>query len=272
MKKSNVLRSAALAMLTGVAGSGAALAQPAKVLDPANIDKSVAPGDNFFYYANGNWLKKNQIPASETRWGSFNELQDNNYKALRALLEEAAAANAAKGTPQQMVGDFYRSGMDSNRIDKLGMTPLKEDLVRIDAIRTPEDLLKEIAYQHTRGNGFLFSFYVSPDDKNVSEQLPQFFQSGLGMPDRDYYLKDDARSTRIRDAYKNYQVKLLSLSGLSQEEAQKAAANSFAIEQKLAEASMSRVEMRDPYKTYNKFTVAEISAKAPGMKWPVVIQ
>jgi putative endopeptidase len=272
MKKSNVLRYAALAMLTGVAGSGAALAQPAKVLDPANIDKSVSPGDNFFYYANGNWLKKNQIPASETRWGSFNELQDNNYKALRALLEEAAAAKAAKGTPKQMVGDFYRSGMDSNQIDKLGMTPLKEDLARIDAIRTPEDLLKEIAYQHTRGNSFLYSFYVSPDDKNVTEQLPQFFQSGLGMPDRDYYLKDDARSTRIRDAYKKYQVQLLALSGLSPEQAQKAAANTFAIEQKLADASMSRVEMRDPYKTYNKFTVDELSGRAPGMNWPQLLQ
>ncbi|RYD50982.1 MAG: M13 family peptidase [Sphingobacteriales bacterium] len=272
MKKSNVLRYAALAMLSGVAGSGTALAQPAKVLDPANIDNSVAPGDNFFYYANGNWLKKNQIPASETRWGSFNELQDNNYKALRALLEEAAAAAAAKGTPKQMVGDFYRSGMDSNQIDKLGITPLKEDLARIDAIRTPEDLLKEIAYQHTRGNSFLYSFYVGPDDKNVTEQLPQFFQSGLGMPDRDYYLKDDARSTRIRDAYKKYQVQLLALSGLSQEQAQKAAANTFAIEQKLADASMSRVEMRDPYKTYNKFTVAEISAKAPGMNWSQLLQ
>ncbi len=268
-KKHLLRRAAFAAIFTGIA-SGSVLAggnAPSKVLDPANIDKSVSPGDNFFYFANGNWLKTNPIPGTETRWGSFNELQDNNYTVLRGLLEEAAASKAPKGSAKQMVGDFYRSGMDSARIEKLGISPLREDLARINALKTPMDVQHEIAYQHTRGNGMGFAFYISPDDKDVKRQIAQFGQGGLGLPDRDYYFKTDARTVRIRDAYKLYLRQVLTLSGLSEEKVNAAAENIFNLESKLADASMSRVEMRDPYKTYNKFAVAQIAQKAPGLDW-----
>ncbi len=243
-----------------------------KLLDPANIDTKVAPGDNFFLYANGSWLKNNPIPKTETRWGSFNELQDNNYTNLRALLENAAASKAPAGSAEQKVGDFYRTGMDSARIEKLGVSPMRKTFAMIDGMASGKDVLLELAYLHTRGNGQLFSFYVSPDDKKVTEQIAQFFQSGLGMPDRDYYLKDDARSTKIRNAYMEYLVKMLELSGLPKDKAMAGAKNVFYLEKKLAEVSMSRVEMRDPYKTYNKFDVATLNRKTPGFDWTLLLQ
>jgi putative endopeptidase len=122
-----------------------------KLLDPANMDLSVNPGDNFFFYANGTWLKNNQIPATETRWGSFNELQENNYKALHELLESAAKANAKKGSNLQKIGDFYKSGMDTNTIEKAGIAPLNSHFMRIARIQNADELLKEICYEHTIG-------------------------------------------------------------------------------------------------------------------------
>jgi putative endopeptidase len=260
-------------LLAGLAASLAltAVARPEtkgrKLLDPANMDQSVAPGDNFFWYANGAWLKSNPIPASETRWGSFNELQESNYAALHSLLEEAAKKPGAKGSKSQKVGDFYRTGMDSVAIEKAGISPLQADFARIDAIRDVAGLQAEIARLHTRGNGQVFGFYVSPDDKNVSKQIVQFFQGGLGMPDRDYYFKTDARTIKIREAYQQYLVKMLGLMG---QDAASAKANGeaiFNLEKALAGASMTRVEMRDPYKLYNKFNVAGINAQTPGLDW-----
>lgn len=236
-----------------------------KLLDPANMDTTIRPGDNFYQYANGAWLKKNPIPASETRWGSFNELQENNYKALHTLLDEAAAdKNAAKGSKEQKVGDFYRSGMDSAGIEQAGIKPLEAHFARIDAISTPEALLKEIAYEHTQGIGPVFGFYVAPDDKDVSKQIVQFFQGGIGMPDRDYYFKTDARSEKIRAAYQKYQVDLFTLMG--EKDPAAAAKAVYDLEKGFAGVSMTRVEMRDPYKLYNKFNIAGID-QATGINW-----
>lgn len=271
ISKKQWLRGAACALLLTGVGAESSFAGggnvPAKVLDPANIDRSVSPGDNFFYFANGNWLKNNAIPASETRWGSFNELQDNNYAALRKLLEDAAAARAPQGSAKQMVGDFYRSGMDSIQIEKMGLKPLKEAFARIDALKTPLDVQRELAFEHTRGNGMGFSFYVSPDDKDVSQQIVQFYQGGLGMPDRDYYTKSDPRTQQIRDAYNAYIRQVLELNGTPANRIDEAAENIYKIETELANSSMTRVEMRDPQKLYNKFPIRDIAVKAPGINW-----
>lgn len=241
-------------------------AEGRKLLDPANMDKNVQPGENFYRYANGAWLNSNPIPASETRWGSFNELQENNYKALHTLLEEAAAnRNAAKGSKEQKVGDFYRSGMDTEGIEKAGIRPVTAHLSRIDAIGSQDALLKEIAFEHTQGIGPVFSFYVAPDDKKVTQQIVQFFQGGIGMPDRDYYFKTDARTEKIRTAYQKYLVDMFTLIGESDPKA--AASAVYELEKALAGASMTRVEMRDPYKLYNKFNVAGISQATPGINW-----
>lgn len=239
-----------------------------KLLDPANIDSTVNPADNFFMYANGTWLKKNPIPATETRWGSFNALDDNNYKILKELLEAAAAKkDAPMGSADQKVGDFYRSGMDTAAIEKAGIAPLKPWLTRIDAIKTTDDLLAEIIKQHTEGIGSVFSFYVSPDDKNVTKQICQVFQGGLGMPDRDFYFNIDSRTVKIREDYKLYINKVFELQGQDFEKVAQNTAAILNLETALAKASMTRVEMRDPYKMYNKFSLAQLSAKTPNMDW-----
>lgn len=239
-----------------------------KLLDPANMDTTVRPGDNFFMYANGTWLKNNPVPASETRWGSFNTLVEDNYKALHELLNEAAnKTDAAKGSAEQKVGDFYRSGMDSAAIDKAGMEPAKPVLARIDAIQDPQGIINEAAVMHTEGIGQLFGFYVAPDDKDVTKQICQFFQGGLGMPDRDYYFKTDERTTKIRDAYKEYLVKMHTLMGDDEATAKKKAEDIFKLETALAGASMTRVDMRDPYKLYNKFNVEGLNKLTPNINW-----
>ena len=263
--KNSLLAGAALLALM----PDAAFAQTGsrKLLDPANIDSSVSPRQNFFWYANGAWLKNNPIPPTETRWGSFNELQENIYTALHNLLAEAASKRGAKGSRDQKVGDFYKSGMDSASIERAGLTPLKPIFSRIDAISTPAGLLAEISKQHTQGIGPLFSFYIYPDDKQVSRQIPQFYQGGLGMPDRDYYFNTDARTTKIREAYQQYLLSMFGLMGEDAGNASRLAKAVFELEQKLAGASMTRVELRDPYKSYNKFNLAGISARTPGIDW-----
>ncbi len=244
-----------------------------KLLDPANMDTTVAPGDNFFQYANGTKLRKDTIPADQTRWGSFNELQENNYKALHELLDAAANnKSAAAGSNDQKVGDFYRSGMDTVTIDKAGITPLKDIMARIDGIKDANGMLAEIALEHTQGANPLFSFGVSPDDKNVTKEICQFGQGGLGMPDRDYYFEKDERTTKIRDAYKVYLVKMFGLMGEDSTTAKKDAAAVYALETSLAGASMTRTEMRDPYKLYNKYNLDGISKETPGMDWKALMQ
>lgn len=266
VKHSLLAAVACFALVVSPASAKDSNAGARKLLDTANMDRTVRPGDNFFLYSNGTWLRKNPIPASETRWGSFNELQENNYAALHSLLEEAAKAkNPAKGSPTQMVGDFYRSGMDSAGIERADLKPLAALYARIDAIKNTEDLVKELALEHTEGIGPVFGFYIAPDDKNVVKQIPQFFQGGLGMPDRDYYFKGDDRTKKVRDAYKGYQATMMRMMDIQNPE--QAAGEVYTLELKLADASMTRVEMRDPYKLYNKFSLAKPDATV-NMKFP----
>lgn len=252
----------------GTTGTAEATKESKPLLDPANMDTTVKPGDNFFLYANGDWLKNNPIPASETRWGSFNELQENNYKALHQLLDDAAAnKNAAAGSPEQKVGDFYRTGMDSTDIDKAGITPIEDYFKRVDAITDAKGFMNEIAKGYTEGNGQLFGFYIAPDDKKVTQNIAQFIQGGLGLPDRDYYFNKDERTTKIREAYKQYLVTMLGLMGEDSTKAKKDGAAIYKLEESLARASMTRVEMRDPYKLYNKYDVAGFSKLTPNIDW-----
>ncbi|WP_414717331.1 M13 family metallopeptidase [Telluribacter sp.] len=241
----------------------------APFIDKANMDLSVKPGDDFYQYANGTWLKNNAIPAKETRWGSFNVLRDFNINAVKTILNDAANnKNAAAGSLEKRVGDFYASGMDSATIEKVGYTPIKADLKRAGAVKDVKGVLNEVATLRTSGSASpLFGFYVGQDRKNVNNMVPQLSQGGTTLPDRDYYLKDDARTQKIQAAYKNYITTLFTLTGVAQPVAQKNAETIFNLEKKLAEAQMSRVEMRDPYKTYNKFAVAELSQTTPTIDW-----
>ncbi len=242
---------------------------PAKFIDPANMDLSVKPGDDFYTYASGSWVKNNPIPAKETRWGSFTILRDFNINAVKTVLEKAAAdKTAANGSVTKRVGDFYSAGMDSITIEKRGFSPIQPLINEIAAIGNIEDVQKMIAHLRTTGAGSpLYGFSVGQDRKNVEIMIPQFSQGGTTLPDRDYYLKQDGRNPQIQAAYKKYIVTLFSLTGSSKENAEQHANTIFDLEKKLANAQMSRVEMRDPYKTYNKLQVDDFSKATPGMDW-----
>ncbi|MGN6617488.1 MAG: M13 family peptidase, partial [Ilyomonas sp.] len=240
-----------------------------KYIDRENMDLSVKPGDNFYLYANGAWLKNNPVPASKTRWGSFDVLRQTSLERLKLLAEEAANnKNAAKGSVEQRVGDLYASAMDSTAIEKAGFTPIKPELERLASLTTKDEVLHEIATLRTKGiGGLLFGFYVGQDDKNVNEYIPGLSQGGTSLPDRDYYLKDDSRSKAVRSAYLSYVTDMFKLVGDDAATAEKKANAIMALETGLAKAQMSRVEMRDPQKTYNKFAVADFSKTTPGFDW-----
>lgn len=264
-----------LALLGIVAGSYSAYAQNGtrKYIDPANMDLTVKPGDDFYQYASGTWIKKNPVPAKETRWGTFNELREFNAQAVRSLVEKAAADKTAPaGSVSRRVGDFYAAAMDSITIEKLGYTPIKADLEKIKSINSVQGLLDHIAYMRTSGiGGGLFGFGVGQDRKNVTKYVVNISQGGTSLSDRDYYLKDDAQSQRIRAAYNTYMVKLFTLTGSTEAEAKQKASTVFNLEKALAQAQMSRIEMRDPYKTYNKLTVAEFNKVTPNINWTALL-
>jgi putative endopeptidase len=248
------------------------LPEGVRFIEPAYMDTTVHPGDDFYRYANGGWMKKNAIPASETSWGSFNLLEDFNKKALQKILDEAAAQKgAAKGSAEQMVGDLYASGMDTNAINALGIKAIQSELDRIATVKDNASLIEEIAREASMGMNPLWSFYVGPDDKNVSRNIGNIWQGGLGLPDRDYYLNADAREKEIREKYLAHISRMLTLSGENEADAAKHAATVLNMETAMARASMDRVTMRDPYKLYNKFSLAGLSQKTPGLDWAMLM-
>jgi len=265
----------AFAALGILAASYSSYAQnaPKKFIDPANMDLTVKPGNDFYEYASGTWIRNNPVPAKETRWGSFNELRDFNINAVKSVVEDASADKAAPaGSATKRVGDFYAAAMDSLTIEKLGYTPIKPDLARIKKVKDLQGILNEATYLRTSGVASpMFGFSVAQDRKNVTKYLPSMAQGGTTLPDRDYYLKDDSRSLKIREAYITYMTTLFSLTGSSATEAAQKANTVLAMEKSLAEAQMPRLEMRDPYKTYNKFTVTAFTATTPNINWAATL-
>ncbi|MGI9191504.1 MAG: M13 family metallopeptidase [Chitinophagaceae bacterium] len=280
IKQKNVLLGTALALLAASCSNtpenktvGTSLPEGVKFIEPSYIDSTVKPGDDFYQFANGTWLKNNAIPASETRWGSFNLLEDFNQKVLHELLDEAAAKKGAtKGSPEQMVGDLYACGMDSAAIEKAGLNALASELAAIDNMQNTTDLLNEIARETKNGLNPLWSIYVGPDDKNVSKNVCNVWQGGLGLPDRDYYLKPDSQYAAIFKQYSAHVFNMLKLSGTPDSLAKIQAASILKMETEMAKISMDRVAMRDPYKVYNKFSLADLNKQTPGMDWSAYLQ
>lgn len=239
----------------------------------ADLNTSVKPGDNFYEFGCGGWIKANPIPGDESRWGTFNQLAANNKENLHKICESAANSKVAyeKGSPMQLVADFYFSAMDTMTIEKLGYQPIMPELKKIESITDMKSLLAEVAYLHRLNVGGMFTFYAYQDPKNSEVVVPQIMQGGLSLPDKDYYLKDDARSTKIRAAYIDHVKKMFMLTGSNEKDA---AANADAIlklETSLAKVCMSRVELRDPFKTYNKVMVADLNTLTPSIDWRVML-
>ncbi|MBF9236637.1 M13 family metallopeptidase [Hymenobacter sp. BT683] len=252
----------------------AAATQKGVGLNVANIDPSVKPCEDFFRYASGNWLKNNPIPAAESRWGSFNELADRNNATLRSILNDAAkdAAKAPKGSNAQKVGDFYASAMDSAAIDAAGLKYLQPHLNRIAAIKDLGEMQRFLADPKAHAGSVWYGFYVGQDEKISTQYAVQMGQGGLSLPDRDYYLKDDARSKAIRAAYDTYLVNTFKMLGDNEATAKTNAAAVTRIETRLAKASKSRVDLRDPYANYNKMTLAQADAAYPNLALPLTLK
>jgi putative endopeptidase len=242
--------------------SSSAVPQEIPAFDVTAIDKTVDPCVDFYQYACGTWMKNNPIPPDKARWGRFDELYERNLYILRDILTEAQAPGKHTAT-ETMVGTYYSSCMDESAIEKKGNAPLAPELERINGIKTKADLIRQVAYMHRNSTPALFAFYPQPDMHDSTETIAFIDQGGITLPDRDYYLKDDAKSVETRQKYLEHVQKMFELAGDKPEVAAAAAKTVLTVETGLARASMDRTIRRDPKTRDHKMTVAEIAAAAP---------
>ena len=239
-----------------------------KFIDIKNFDLSVKPTDDFYEYANGGWMKNTPIPPDQSRWSSGGEIQERNYALLKNILESAAMnTSASKGSIVQKVGDFYYTGMDTNTIESQGATPLEEEFKTIQAITTTGQLIDEISNFHLTGAGLPFEFDARQDFKNSSQVIAQLYQGGLGLPDRDYYIKEDAQTKDIREKYAKHIANMFKLRGENEETASVDAKTVVDFETRLAKASMTQVEQRNLEAVYNILTLDELQKSTPNIPW-----
>jgi putative endopeptidase len=264
---------ACLVTLAAVAGApqpSARAAAPAADAPPSgvlleNFDHKVRAQDDFYRHVNGKWLAETEIPADRSNYGSFTKLQDDVETNLKAIVEEAAAAGPGGSAEQRMVGDFYASFMDEPRAERLGLEPLAPEFARIAAIEDRAGLLDYLAHAGLVGIGNPIEVGILPDAKRPDVNTVWSGQSGLAMPDRDYYLKDDARFAEMRGKYQAYVTDVLTMAG--RKDAADAARRVMEFETRLAQASWPRVDLRDPTKIYNPFDLAGATKATPGLDW-----
>lgn len=233
----------------------------------ANLDSSIKPGDDFFEYANGGWLKKNPIPGEQSSWGIGNLVIEENLKRLKEISEKAAASNAAKGSNDQKIGDFWSMAMDSAKIEADGLKPIQPLLDKVNAITDTKSLLNTVADLKKIGSNTLFSDYVYQDAKKSDVMAYNLTQGGLGLPEREYYFKTDSATINIRNEYVKYMTQILTMAGEDATVAATAAKNILALETKLATASRKIEDLRDPYKNYNKMAITDLSKMAGNVDW-----
>jgi endothelin-converting enzyme/putative endopeptidase len=248
--------------------AGAPAAARLQTLDVTGIDTSAQACTDFYQYADGNWLAKNPIPADRPRWGTFDELRQSNQDNLRQILERLAAdRSTAKGSDEQKLGDFYGACMDEAVIETQGLTPVEPVLARIGAIHDLPSLRAEIGRLQSMGVNALFAFGSEEDRKDSTTVIAAALQGGLGLPERDYYLKTDEKSVKLREQYVAHVAKMLELAGASPAKAAADAKTVLAFETRLAQASMNKVDFRDPDKTHHPMTVAAFSKATPNLAW-----
>lgn len=236
----------------------------------ANADTTISPGEDFFAFANGTWIKNNPIPADETGWG-IGWVVDKELREKLFAINADAVKKGDKSGSGQLIGDFWYSAMDTLAIEKMGIEPLRSKLNEISAIKTRQDLLTTAAMLHTISASVFFSGYVAQDAKNSDVMAYYLSQGGLGLGNRDYYFSTNPRTEKIFAQYPAFITKLFTLIGNDEATAAKKAANVVAIETSLAKASRKLEDLRDPYKNYNKYAIKDLAKLAPGTDWPSML-
>jgi putative endopeptidase len=238
------------------------------VVESQAMDQTADACIDFFQYANGTWLRDNPIPADRARYSAYDEITERNLLALKTIAENAAEnLNREQGAAERLVGSYYQSGMNEAQIEADGAKPLAAGLLQINAIQTREELLSVIANQHQTGVASLFNFYVDQDAKNTTRYIPQIAQGGLGLPDRDYYLKTDLKTREIRQKYLIYLERLFALMGDQSDVAKQNAEVVMALETRLAKASLTKVQLRDPQASYHLMDVSGLQKLASHTLW-----
>jgi putative endopeptidase len=261
-------------LLAVLAAGAPALAQHSEsepVLDVSAMDRTVDPCVDFYTYSCGGWMKSNPIPPDQSSWDTYRKLQDENRAQLRAILEEAANVSATRDAVTQKIGDYYASCLDEAAIEKIGSAPLAPELKRIEALKSKSELAEYLATGQfppsLEGGGTLFAFRSGQDFKDSTQVIAEADQGGLGLPDRDYYFKTDAKSKDLRKAYVGHVAKIFQLLGDSPAQASAEAATVLRIETALAGSQMTRVERRDPPQLYHKMSVEDLEKLAPAFGW-----
>jgi putative endopeptidase len=236
------------------------------------IDAKIDPCDDFYAYACSKWLAQNPIPADRSSWGRFNELQQRGEYIVRDILEKAASAQSGRSANEQKIGDYYASCMDESAVEKAGTKPLDPDFSSIAAIKSKGELSKEIVRLHREGNDVLFNFDSGSDFKNASQIIAEVDQGGMGLPDRDYYFKDDPKSVELRKKYVEHVAKMFVLLGDSQAQAEAEAKVVMDIETGLAKGALDQTSRRDPQKIYHKLADKDLAALSPAFDWNIYFE
>ena len=246
---------------------GIGLGQRMPGFDLGALDRTVDPCVNFYKFSCGGWQKANPLPGDQSRFGRFNQLQDNNLTVLQNILETASSNKPGRSANEQKIGDFYFSCMDEKTVNAKGVAPIKADLDRISALKDKKGLPDLLASLYKTGVQPFFSFYSEQDAKDATQMIAGLDQPGLSMPDRDYYLKDDAKSAELRSKYVDHIAKMMELAGERPEVAKKHAQTVLAMEIAMAKDNFDRVTRRDPEKVYHKLSMAELISLAPEFDW-----
>ena len=239
-------------------------------IDPisSHSDTTISAGTNFFMFANNGWFKANPIPASERSNGIFRTIEDSVNSAVKSICEQSATLkDVVKGSNEQKIGDFYFSGFDTLSINKMGISPLNEELKTIDAITDLQTLSSTLGHLNRIGAGGVFSFYVGVDDMNSGKYAATLLQGGLGLPDRDYYFNTDERTSNIRAAYVQHIAAMFKLMGTDEATAARTSKTIMSIETDLAKSSRTMADRRDPYRNYNKLTADALNKLTPVFNW-----
>ena len=233
----------------------------------ANLDTTAQAGADFYQFACGGWRKNNPLPAEYSRFGSFDQLAENNRKQIQTLIEQLSARQHEAGSVAQKVGDLYRIAMDSVKLNSDGVAPIREELAQIAALKEKGELYTLLGDLQRRGIYAYLALYVGADDKNSSMNAVQTYQNGLSMGERDYYLENDEATVKIREAFRAHVQMMFALAGFSEAEALQGMETVMEVETRLAKAFRSRTELRDPQANYNKMTMDELKSNYPTFGW-----